>query len=130
MINLPEWRLTLCAPLYDTVSKSPIEMTAQVYAKMRELVNAYNDFTSELTKALTDFTYKTTEDITEFENRITCLMQEHMEAVDSKINQCISIIDEEVEKSVKSKIEEMLSQGVITYNEASEELIVGGLTNE
>lgn len=104
MINLPKWNLTLCPPLYDTASKSPIEMTAQVYGKMRELVEEYNKFSSELEKAFEDYTYNTTSNMEEFKNNITCIMQSYIESVDSKLSEYKALL----------------------YNEENEEIIVGG----
>lgn len=115
--NLPEWKLTLCTPLYDTASKSPIEMTAQVYGKMRELVNSYNEFASGMSKAISDHIVKTNEDMTEFEKTITCLMSEHIKAVDTKINEQFNLFKEYVDQVEKS---------VLEYVEENEEIVVGG----
>ena len=115
MINLPEWKLTLCPPLYDTSSKSPTEMTAQVYAKTRELVTTFNEFSEGMNKAFQSFTEANIKDVQEFEEKITCLMNEYIESIDTKIH--------ELNESISKRIEE----GFIKYNEENEEIVIGGV---
>ena len=119
VINLPEWKLTLCPPLYDTSSRSPIEQTAQVYAKMRELVEAYNQFATDVTKVLSDYIANTNGDIDEFKKLITCMLQEHINAVDIKIAEEFEAIKEYIVKTI--------DESLIRYNEENEEVVVGGV---
>ncbi len=124
MINLPRWELTLCPPLYDTASRSPIEQTAQVYAKCRELVEAYNQLAQELSTAINQHIVNSNEDLTEFEQNITCLMQNYIESIDTKFNE----LSEEIKSQINTYVDEAVAKGIIAYNEASEEIIVGGAT--
>lgn len=112
MINLPQWKLTLCPPLYDTASVSPTEQTAQVYGKMRELIEDYNSFTAEVSNTLNEYINKTNGDIDEFKKCITALTAEFIKSVDVKL--------------VEMKAE--LTNLIIDYNENAEEIIIGGAT--
>lgn len=112
MINLPQWKLTLTDPLYDTSSTSPIEMTGQVYAKVREVVEEFNRFSAQMEKTINDHIVKGVDGMQEFEKSITKIMNDYIRSIDSKI----SVLTE--------------NNSVIGYNEPNEELIVGGATNE
>lgn len=139
MINLPEWKLTLCPPLYDTFSKSPTEQTAQVYAKMRELVEAFNTFSEEFNKALNEHINKTQGDISEFKVEVTSIMNEYIKSVDNEISLMHQHLDEllknyerDVEAQTRAIIQEALNEGILTitevYDEETEALnfIIGG----
>lgn len=139
MINLPQWKLTLCDPLYDTSSVSPIEMTAQVYAKTRELVEEFNKFSSDMEKTINVHIVDTTADIQEFEKSITKIMNEYIKSIDNKIPIIIESVEgkilEAVEvakptliESLREEINEAVSTAFITYNEENEEIVVGGNT--
>jgi hypothetical protein len=124
MINLPAWKLTLCAPLYDTSSTSPIEQTAQVYAKMRELVEEFNKLSENLSKSLEDYIVKDIRDMEEFKEYINCIMQEYIESVDQKLTdldiEFKSVIAEVVNGAITNetiKVEEV-------YDEQTEGLVL------
>ena len=130
MINLPEWKLTLCPPLYDTSSKSQIEQTAQVYAKMRELIEAYNQFTADMLKAMNDFITSSIQGNEEFEKCINKTMQDYIESIDTKIDLAVNEMLEKYKQEVKDVAEEavteVLNSGEVTltehYDEATESL--------
>lgn len=122
MINLPEWKLTLCEPLYDTSSKSPIEMTAQVYGKMREVVNAHNEFTKKLSEILSTHIEKTNGDISEFETKVTCIANEYIESIDTKF----VLMQQSIEKHFDETISKAVENAFIKYDEERQEIVVGG----
>ena len=139
MINLPAWKLTLSPPLYDTSSKSPIEMTAHVYAKMRELVEDYNRFSEELTKAINEYEANVNGDISRFKDEVTTIMNEYVKSIDNEvtlIHNHLHTLEENYEKDVVEQtrkiIEERLNEGSLTitevYNEETESLnfVLGG----
>jgi hypothetical protein len=140
MINLPQWKLTLCDPLYDTTSVSPTEMTAQVYAKTREVVEEFNKFSSEMEKAINKHIVDTTIDIQEFEKSITKIMNDYIKSIDIKIPMIIETVEgkilEAVElakptliKALQEEIAEAVDKSLLSYDEENEEIIVGGNTN-
>lgn len=133
MINLPAWRLTLVPPLYDTSSKSPIEMTAQVYSKMRELVEEFNKFSEDTTKALNEFEVGIISANEDFKKYVTCTMQEYIKSIDEKIKVIDANIEElsfkyenDVKEATKELLNKALSEGTLTiaevYNEETEAL--------
>ena len=116
MINLPKWALTLCPPLYDTSSLSPIEQTAQVYSKMRELIENYNKFVDEISKTINTFENDVNGDIKEFTCAITGIMQKYIETIDAKMNEQ----DSNIELTINKKLEKL-----VNYNETNEEVNIG-----
>lgn len=139
MINLPKWSLTLVPPLYDTSSKSPIEMTAQVYGKMREFVDEYNRFTEDIQKAITDFEVGIISSEEEFKKYITCTMQEYINSLDEKVtivDRWFNDFDGEMNNIITEKMNEALANGNLTitetYDSETESLkfVIGGNVNE
>ena len=133
MINLPEWKLTLCPPLYDTSSKSPI------YAKMRELVEAFNTFAQDLSEQLSNHTVGSIQGMHTFKADINRIMSEYITSIDCKV----SIIEElfrnyekDVEERLMRIVEEKFNDGSITIKEVFDEntesmhFVLGGVDNE
>lgn len=131
MINLPEWKLTLTAPLYDTSSLSPIEQTAQVYSKMRELIAEFNTFTASITEEINRFETQTIGSIDTYKQEINLIVHNAICNFDEKITKMMNDIDEAVLAEIeKMNINEIVAEEVkklsFTYNPETEELVIGG----
>jgi hypothetical protein len=118
MINLPEWKLTLSAPLYDTSSVSPTEQTAQVYSKMRELVEEFNKFTASLSEEIRTLESETIGSIDTYKQDINKIVHNAICNFDNKILDLMNNIDKVVAEEVRKM--------AITYNPDTEEIVIGG----
>lgn len=99
-------------PLYDTDSISPTEQTAQMYRKVDELINDFNNFVEEVNTAITKIDNDTDSDIKEFKCTITQMIERYIELIDMKISE------------QDSRIESLNLS--ISYNETNEEVDIGG----
>lgn len=124
MINLPKWALTLCPPLYDTSSLSPIEQTAQVYSKMRELIENYNKFVDEVSSAIDKLEVDTHTDIKEFKCVITELVQKYIETIDMKMSEQDLRIEKTIDEKVVIAVSEKIND-VVAYDSENEEVYIG-----
>lgn len=83
---LPRWRLTDLRPaFYDCESGSAIEQTARVYAKMNELIEAYNAFADEYNKLFEEFKTQVTNDNEVFRVALRQEFQDFIDTIDLKI---------------------------------------------
>ena len=95
--KLPYWVLTDKTPaFYDSESKTTIEMTAKVYAKMQELVDDYNKFIDDINKHIEDYETGVNQDLECFKTNITKTCHDYISMMDSKITSQDKIIDEAV----------------------------------
>lgn len=94
---LPKWTLTSSFPsVYDTESGTCIEMTAKVYAAMRDLQTNYNVFVDEINTCITDFQNGVIESQKEFEEQITKIIHDYIVALDAKVDHQDRVIEENI----------------------------------
>ena len=94
---LPKWTLTSKFPsVYDTESGTCIEMTAKVYAAMRDLQTNYNEFVSEINTCITDFQNGVIDSQKEFEEKITKIIHDYIVTLDAKVDHQDRVIEENI----------------------------------
>ena len=86
MINLPLWVLPEKFPsIYDSESATAIEMVGKVYAKMRELVDSYNEFANEVNVEINQFVAQGEYDKETFKVAMSQRFQDFIDAVELKL---------------------------------------------
>lgn len=142
LINtLPKWALTNTSPsFYETESGTVIEQTAKMYAKMNELVDAFNKYTNDVNTIIEEFEKSTTDDIELFKTGLRQEFQDFIDVIDLKIlelnNLSVDLINQvdvkfaeqdlkiqNAETYMKSNLESV-SEDIIDLKIASEELYV------
>lgn len=107
---LPYWVLTDLQPaFYDSESGTVLQQTSRVYAKLKEVLKYYNDFTREVNRYIEEFETGIIKDFECFKNCITKTMTDYIESIDMKVNIQDSTIAEAIErqdKAISDKFEE------------------------
>ena len=124
---LAHWCVTDFQPaIYDVDSATAIEQTAKVYAKMQELVTAYNTFVDNVNKHILEFEDGTNKSIEVFQVGIRQEFQDFIDVINLKIKDQDKVIADAV-----IYMKEHLVQTIKDLNESGElnEMIVSALTN-
>ena len=83
---LPLWRVTDKFPaFYDTESGTCIEMTAKVYAAVRELQEDYNSMITEINKKIEEYESGTNKSFSDFKAEIIKIVHDYLAMLDTKI---------------------------------------------
>lgn len=99
---LPNWCISSLNPaFYDTESASVIEQTAKLYKTIQDLINDYNNFSSELVTSSNNFETELREKQEEFINNMTEVIHDYIAMIDEKIK----LMDSEIE-SQNARIDE------------------------
>ena len=94
---LPFWVLTDLQPaFYDSESGTVLQQMSRVYAKVQELLDAYNQFVKEVNTYITEFENGIIEDFESFKNCIITTMNNYIESVDIKLG----LQDKEISDSI------------------------------
>ena len=94
---LPFWVLTDLQPaFYDSESGTVLQQMSRVYAKVQELLDAYNQFVNEVNTYITEFENGIIEDFESFKNCIITTMNNYIESVDIKLG----LQDKEINDSI------------------------------
>lgn len=132
--RLPHWNLVNNYPAFhDVESKTAIEMVARVYGKMNELVDDYNKYVDEINKAIDDFENGITADYETFTTNITKIVHDYIAMIDekivvqdTKIEESIVYIKNNIQESANTIIHEMVETGELTltniYDEENKKL--------
>lgn len=92
---LPHWVLTDVNPaFYDVESKTAVEQTARVYAKMQEIIKDYNSFVDEVNKVIQEFSIN--EDYEKYKEYLTKIIHDYIAMLDVKIK----MQDKRIEDSI------------------------------
>lgn len=119
MLKLPHWIITDLFPsFYDSESKSTIEMTGKIYAKMNELIDDYNSFVDKINKTVSDFVSDKEHDYEVFETAIRQEYQNFMDVIDLKVNQ--------QDKKIKDAVDYMKTNLNNYVTESVNKMINGG----
>lgn len=117
--QLPHWCITDLQPaFYDTDSLTAVEQTGKVYSKVRELVDAYNNFVDVINKHLTEFEEGTNKSIEVFEIEMRQEFQDFIDIVNLKIKDQDKVVQDAVDymklnlsESITSMVTEMKENG-------------------
>ena len=117
---LPKWTLTSTFPsVYDTESGTCIEMTAKVYAAMRDLQTNYNKFVDEINTCITEFQNGVIESQKEFEEKIIKLIHDYIKTLDLKVAHQDRVIEESI-TFIKNNIADGVRQVITEMKESGE----------
>lgn len=92
---LPIWVITNKYPaIYDSESKTAIEMVARLYGKMEEMIKDYNNYVEQINKAIADFEASINQDFNTFKQEVLRITSDYIACIDMKIqNQDAKIAD-------------------------------------
>lgn len=119
---LPNWAITANNPaFYDTESLSAIEQIGRVYAKVAELIEAYNKFVTSINHSFLDFQKGA---ITDYDLFTTGIRQEFADFIgkvdlivmnqDGVINSAVGYMKENLAGSIGALFEEMRNNGTLS----------------
>ena len=98
--HLPHWVLTDPHPaFYDCESATAVQQTANIYAKIQELITIYNDFVRDVNRYITEFEEGIIKDFNCFQNCIIKTMNDYIESIDTKID----LQDSKIEESINNQ---------------------------
>lgn len=114
---LPKWAIPSHIPsVYDTESKTCLDMTSKVYGAMRQLQEDYNVFVDEINKTIIDFVNGTNQDHEKFKEDITKLIHDYIRMLDDKVKNQDLVINESI-----AYIKNNLNEGIVNIlNEMKE----------
>ena len=102
---LPPWVETGIQPaFYDKESGTCLQQTARMYAKVNELIKAYNDFTSEISTTVEDFTEDIESTVEEYIGKFEDLYDYVHDYFDNL----------DVQEEIDNKLDEMADEGELT----------------
>lgn len=85
---LPKWCIPNTNPaFYDTESATAIEQTAKLYGKVRELIDAYNEFVGNVETLIEEFEKSVTTDMETFKLGIRQEFQDFIDVVNLRLQQ-------------------------------------------
>lgn len=128
---LPNWAITNKKPaFYDTESKTVIEETALLYAKMQDLVIDYNSFVDEVNTKIIEFINSTETSIEEFEVGLRQEFQDFIDVIDLKVKEQDKDVAEAV-KFMKDNISKSVTEVIAQMHESGEfdEAVLNAINN-
>lgn len=101
---LPPWVETGLQPaFYDLESGTVLQQTARMYAKVRELTEAFNTFTENVTNEVNDF-----------EDRVNATVEEYIEKFTELHDYVHDYFDNlDVQEEINNKLDQMLEDGIL-----------------
>jgi predicted GH43/DUF377 family glycosyl hydrolase len=112
---LPPWVETGLQPaFYDLESGTVLQQTARMYAKVRELTEAFNTFTVNVTNEINTFEQNTNDEIERFEGVINDTVEEYIE----KFNNLHDYVEDyfenlDVQQEINNKLDDMAEDGTL-----------------
>lgn len=112
---LPPWVETGLQPaFYDLESGTVLQQTARMYAKVRELTEAFNTFSENVTNEITTFEQNTNDEIERFEGVINDTVEEYI----GKFNDLHDYVEDyfenlDVQEEINNKLDDMVEDGVL-----------------
>lgn len=134
MYLLPKWIITNKRPsIHDTESLTILEGMGKVYGAMNDLINEYNSFADNVNTIITEFTQLATKNQEEFEVALRQEFQDFIDAIEIKIQQqqtqidnAVSYMQNNIIATAKNVINDSITKGTLTvavqYDEATENL--------
>lgn len=120
---LPNWRIPDTSPaFYDTESATAIEQTARLHDKVRELIEAYNEFVVNVEILIDEFETSATNDMETFKVGIRQEFQDFIDVVnlaiggqETKINEAIDYMETNIVQTASNIINQNIRDGNITF---------------
>lgn len=107
--TMPKLVLTGTNPaFYDMDSKTAVEQTAKLYAKVQEIIDACNDFSDALQKEVDDFTSNQSYDYENYKNGLNKIMHEFIHSIDTKVDTAVHYMTENLSGAVESMSSELI----------------------
>ena len=112
---LPPWVETGLQPaFYDLESGTVLQQTARMYARVRELNEAFNTFSENVTNEVNQFEQDTNDEIERFEKSVNDTVDEYIE----KFNDLHDYVEDyfanlDVQEEINNKLDQMLEDGVL-----------------
>ena len=114
MLKLPHWVLPDKFPaVYDSESATVIEQTAKVYGAMNALIEEYNKFVDNVNAEINYFETTTNANIDDFKSCMTEIMSNFTECMQTKIDDAIFYMKENIEGTTTVIVNDALSNGTI-----------------
>lgn len=123
---LPPWVETGLQPaFYDLESGTVLQQTARMYAKVRELTVAFNQFSEDVSTEINNFERETNTEIERFENatndeieRFEGVVNDTVEEYIEKFNELHDYVQDyfdnlDVQEEINNKLDQMLEDGVL-----------------
>ena len=134
---LPPWVETGLQPaFYDLESGTVLQQTARMYAKVRELTTAFNQFSEDVSTEINNFEHETNTEIERFENATNDEIERFENATNDEIERFEGVINDTVEEyigkfnelhdyvqdyfdnldvqeEINNKLDEMLDDGIL-----------------
>lgn len=112
---LPKWNLMPNRPsFYDTDSKTVLELSAVLTAKMNELIESYNEFVDATNKTITEFVNSSTERQENFEVGIRQEFQDFIDIINLKFDN----LETNMDAIVRDQINKAIASGTIHVEES------------
>ena len=112
---LPPWVETGLQPaFYDLESGTVLQQTARMYAKVRELTEAFNQFSEDVSNEINSFEQETNDEIERFEGVINDTVEEYI----GKFNDLHDYVEDyfenlDVQEEINNKLDDMVEDGTL-----------------
>ena len=112
---LPPWVETGLQPaFYDLESGPVLQQTARMYAKVKELTEAFNTLSTDVTNEINQFEQDTNDEIERFEGAINDTVEEYI----GKFNDLHDYVEDyfenlDVQEEIDNKLDEMIEDGTL-----------------
>lgn len=112
---LPPWVETGLQPaFYDLESGTVLQQTARMYAKVRELTEAFNQFSEDVSTEINNFEHETNTEIERFEGVINDTVEEYIQKFNDLHDYVEDYFDNlDVQQEINNKLDEMVEDGVL-----------------
>ena len=123
---LPPWVETGLQPaFYDLESGTVLQQTARMYAKVRELTEAFNQFSEDVSTEINNFEHETNTEIERFEQatndeieRFEGVINDTVEEYIEKFNDLHDYVEDyfdnlDVQEEINNKLDDMVEQGTL-----------------
>lgn len=112
---LPPWVETGLQPaFYDLESGTVLQQTARMYAKVRELTEAFNTFSENVTNEINTFERNTNDEIERFEGVVNDTVEEYIEKFNDLHDYVEDYFDNlDVQEEINNKLDAMAEAGTL-----------------
>lgn len=129
--QLPHWCITDLQPaFYDTDSATVVEQTGKVYRKVKELIDAYNNFVDVINNHIKEFENGTNQSIEVFQTGIRQEFQDFIDIVNLEVQNQDVVIQNAVDY-MKTNLYESITQIISEMRESGkfDEVVLNAIDN-